>query len=168
MADLLVIYDPVREVAAIVVPEEGRAFGPAYIGEESADVLQAFIDATPWDMSDLGVFEACAAFASFLERNAPPETVAPDASTDGKVESAPSADVDTGDALAEVEAANASDVPAPAPADTDMESDPRTETVTVPCFNCGGSGMVEFGDGSPSQRCGMCAGTGKIAEEVPL
>lgn len=166
MADLLVIYDPVREVAAIIVPEEGRAFGPAYIGEESADVLQAFIDATPWDMSDLGVFEACAAFASFLSFNETPASVAPDASVDGKVESAPSADVDAGDALAEAEAANASDVPASAPADTDMEGDPRTETITVRCFNCGGDGMVEFGDGSPAQRCGMCGGTGKVTETV--
>lgn len=167
MAELAVIYDPALEVAAIINLDEQRAFGPAMVGPEAGEVLQAFIDATPFDLSELGTIEACLAFGSFLDRMVNPAEVAPDQADNGQVVTSPSADVGGGDALAQAEAAGASDVPPPPPADTDEVSDTPTKTVTAPCFNCDGSGMVEFGDGSPAQRCGMCGGTGKIKQEVP-
>lgn len=166
MDDLLVIYDRERDIATIIHAGQRRGFGPAMIGEHAPDILQAFIDATPFDISDLGVFEACNAFGSFLERAGVAAEVAADAPDNSAVESSPSGGVDNGNALADAEAANATDVPGPQPADTDMEADTRTETTVVRCFNCEGSGMIEFGDRSPAQRCGMCGGTGKITQEV--
>ena len=67
-----------------------------------------------------------------------------------------------GEALAEAEAANATDTPPEAPADTDEDESAPVTVIDVPCFNCGGGGMISFGDGSPDQRCGMCGGTGKV------
>lgn len=167
MADLQAIYDADKEIGAIVNLDNGTPLGPVMVGPAAGDILQAWLDATPFDVSELDPFTAQTAFLSFLERNAPPDEVASNAADNGEVVDKPRVTADEAVALAEHEAVGASDVPDEQPADTDREASADTVTETVRCWNCEGSGMVTFGDDQPDARCGMCDGTGKITQPVP-
>lgn len=164
MANLEVIYDPAKEIGAVVNLDNGTPLGPVMIGPAAGDILQAWLDATPFDVAGLDAFTAQSAFLSFLERNAPPDEVASDASDNGQVVAQPGVTADDAVALADREAVHASDVPDAQPADTDSEAQENPVTVTVRCWNCEGTGMVSFGDDQADARCGMCDGTGKIQQ----
>lgn len=166
MADLEVIHDPAKEMAAIVNVDTQMGWGPAMIGPDAGLVLQAFIDAMPIDISTLTEYSATQAFKSFLGRALDVDAAMGATPPAGALEPLDDSDVAAA-ALAESEAREAGrEPPAPAPADTDPPAPEAAPSQVVPCFNCDGSGMIEFGDGSPSQRCNMCQGTGKLLQPV--
>lgn len=167
MADLEVIYDPNKELACIVHVDSRMGWGPAMIGPQAGNLLQAFLDTTPFDVSELDSYAATAAFTSFLERagiKITPETT-PD--NQGSMDYTTTAAMDNGNALAEAEAVASSDVPAPQPADTDTPPDQSTAPTVVGCPNCQGTGSVRFGDDEAPQTCGMCNGSGKVTVQAP-
>lgn len=162
MAELEVIYDPAKELACIVNVDERMGWGPAMIGPNAGQILQAFIDTAPFDLTLLGSFDAQRAFTSFLERAglaAPaPET---ESDTPPVVETG-NGSVDYGNAAAEAEATAATSVPDPAPADTDAEAGESTTPTVIDCPNCGGSGEQTNGETGATEVCGMCQGRKKL------
>lgn len=167
MADLEVIFDPDKEMACIVNTESHMGFGPAMIGPFAGQVLQAFIDATPFDVSLLTEHGAAAAFASFLETQAAPAAATPanpDLSPLGPI-GGPR--VDDGRLEDRTAAESGAEPPAVQPADTDEPAPDTAASSVVTCFNCNGAGVIEFGGDEPSQRCNMCQGTGKILQAQP-
>ena len=167
MAELQVIYDPNLELAAIVNVDERMGWGPAMIGPQAGNILQAFIDTCPFDVSEMDAYTAARTFASFLDNAglaAPDTTPTPET---GTVDTSADTGVDTANALAEAEATNAGDVPAEQPADTDTPQDTSTAPTVINCPNCNGSGSIQFGDGEAPQTCGMCGGRGKVTVGAP-
>jgi hypothetical protein len=162
MDNLVVIFDPVLEIAAIVHTDNHVGWGPAMIGPDAPKQLQAFIDQTPFDIGELDTWSAASAFKQFLERNvpaAPPET--------GTVDQLPPEPVpDTTvapDALAVAEATQtAASPPAPAPADTDVVTAPPAPQQIIQCPNCNGEGAIKHGDMETAVTCGMCQGSGQV------
>lgn len=164
MTDLIIIYDPKREIAALVNPETRQGWGPAVIGEGADEALQAFIEAAPFDLTLMSPDTATLAFEGFLEGlqggAAPPPAETPDSplvGVDGN-------DADVAAAAVREAAEAAGSPPDPAPADTDPAAAPAAPMMVVECYNCGGTGSIEFGGDEPPQRCNMCQGTGKIAQ----
>lgn len=158
MADVEVIYDPAKELAAIVNVETREGWGPAMIGPQAGAILQAFIDTAPFDLTLLSSYDAARAFTSFLESSG---LAAPEAAS----ESDPVAPVESGNgsvdyqnAAAEAEATAAGDVPAPGPADTDEPEGESTTPTVIDCPNCNGSGEQTNGETGAVEVCGMCQG----------
>jgi hypothetical protein len=158
MAELEVIYDPAKELAAIINVDDRCGWGPAMLGPQAGQILQAFLDTAPFDLSLLSTYDATRAFTSFLESSglaAPPagaegDTVAPQSDGGGSM--------DYPDRLAEAEAAGATDVPAPGPADTDAPEGASTSPTVIDCPNCQGSGEQTNGETGAVEVCGMCQG----------
>lgn len=168
MAELEVIYDPAKELAAIVNVETREGWGPAMIGPNAAMILTTFLEAVPFDISNEPASVVTRYFLDFLSKvglavdETPAETPA--------METQPSGDssVANADYAAQAEAVAAPSAPAPQPADTDMAQPASTAGTVVPCVNCNGSGTVAMGEGEPSAVCGMCNGTGKLTlQPVP-
>lgn len=167
MAELMVIYDPELNVAAIVNIDEQCGWGPAMPGNNCQAILEQFVHGTPFDVSVLEPEDATRLFLSFLAA-----TGAIDDGTPGTTEplaQAPTPAIPDADAaaLAEREAHNATDVPQAQPADTDMEAHPSAPDQVMRCVNCNGAGTINFGDDMPAQQCNMCKGTGKITVGAP-
>lgn len=166
MTDLIIIYDPEREIAALVNPETQQGWGPAMIGPGADQALQAFIEAAPFDLTLLDSSTATEAFAGFLEGvraglapeagEAPASPVEPSDGA-GMAEGQPPVygSEDAGEPAAE-----------PGAADPDPEAGTAPAVQVVDCFNCGGTGTIEFGDDVESQTCNMCQGRGRIAQAV--
>lgn len=160
--DLIVIYDPELQMAALVNTAERIGWGPAMVGPQAGAILNAFVDTTPFDLTLLAGYEAKKAFDSFLQSaglDAPPEETSV---VNDPVEQAATESMANGNALAEYEAAGSSDIPAEQPADTDTQPEPEPQETTTPqgqvidCPNCNGTGQA---DGA---QCGMCQGNGKL------
>lgn len=162
MAELEVIYDPAKELACIINVDDRCGWGPAMIGPQAGNILQAFLDTAPFDLSLLGTYDATRAFTSFLESSglAAPETTA-EGETVAPVEGG-NAGMDNGNALAEAEATGAGDVPAPAPADTDDDTPESTTPQVIDCPGCNGQGTTQYDPEQPAVTCGMCQGKGKL------
>ena len=158
MAELEVIYDPAKEVAAIVNVDQRCAWGPAMVGPNAGRILETFIDTVPFVISELSTHDAVAAFTSFLDRvgMASQEATAATDSPSPQPDGHPA--VDATAAAAEAEAHNAGDVPAPGPADADMEAHEGATPEVRECPNCQGTGSVTAGDPPISRQCPMCQG----------
>lgn len=162
MSELVVIYDPNQEMAAIVNVDDRCGWGPAMVGPQAEMILRAFLDTVPFDVSEFTSYDVQRMFAGFLGQ-AGLAADAPPAESDS-METQPSGDngMANPDALAQAEAANATDVPPEQPADTDMEADTGASDHVIPCVNCNGTGMIHFGEGIPDSKCNMCNGSGKL------
>lgn len=166
MADVEVIYDPVKEMACIVNVDTRQGWGPAMIGPHAGEMLQAFVDAAPFDITLMKPDTAAEAFSQFLDQLAGRILDSEGETDTGAVERGGDSDLGVaGDDLltAAVEADSRN---ADAPADTDQGAQEAPPAQVVTCFNCNGKKVIEFGDGSEPQRCNMCQGTGKILQAV--
>lgn len=163
MSNLIVIYDQEREIAAMVDAETQEGWGPAMIGPDAYDALQAFLTALPFDPRLLSSQDAVLAFQGFVEGAAGGRSEAPPAPPEGEVEQLGGDQLDAGERLADAEAAAATDVPAPQPVDVDQDATEAPQVQVVDCFNCQGEGVIHFGDDVPDQQCNMCQGKGRIA-----
>lgn len=191
MADFIVIYDPQKEVAAIVDADNRVGFGPAMIGPNAEDLLTAFVETIPYDITEVSSYTLRDWFERFVTSfPQPAETPAGSAGAD-TVAVGPDTGV-AGAALAEhTAAASAGEPPAPAPADADLEANPgETDQVTpdpgtggAPTSQAEGAGTgvananAPTADGSPPSAppeqppyegpCYVCNGTGLVpgAEE---
>lgn len=162
MTELVVVFDPAQEMAAIVNVDEQCAWGPAMIGPNAGDILRAFLDTVPFDVTVMSAMTAQEAFSSFLLQAG---LLADAAATEGDnspVVEQGDASLDYGAARAEAEAVNATSTPPPQPADTDMDVNASPTHQMIKCPNCEGKGMIEFGGGEPPQQCGMCSGKGTL------
>ena len=163
MGELVLADNPQVEVATLVDVDELRALPICAAGPARLRILSDFLDATPFDPSIMDEVTLRTAFGQFLDRTGVlgPEA---DTATEPTMEPGGSTPDDGGAALAEAESANASETPAPAPADTDQPQSSPMAVVTVRCWNCNGTGLVEFGDDQPPAPCNMCKGTGKVEQ----
>lgn len=158
MAELEVIYDPAKELAAIVNVDNREGWGPAMIGPQAGQILQAFIDTAPFDLTLLSSYDAVKAFTSFLERTGLAAPATETASDTVAPVNGGSASMDYEQRAAEQEAAAASDVPPLAPADTDEPETESASPTVIDCPNCGGSGEQTNGETGAVEVCGMCQG----------
>lgn len=187
MSDPIVVYDPVKELAALVDPNTRTAFGPAHIGPDAEAVLDGFLLSIPYDVTTVDSDTLRSWFERYTGGTFPAPATPPAEDTQVAAEQDGNSGVD-GAALAEREAAATSgDPPPPQPADTDMEADEGTadtvteptppppvggsantrpgQTVKVPCPACNASGSVPSSEPGVSVTCNLCHGTTRI--EVP-
>lgn len=167
MANLIVADCPNLECAVLIDTDELRALPIVAAGPDRDALLQAFVDSVPFDITLLEADASLAAFGQFLERSGRLSGVAPNTSAPNPMEPPAGSGTDAEAALAETEATHAGDVPAPQPADTDQTEDSAPTPVEADCFNCNGTGRIEFGDDQPGVRCNVCAGTGRVQTMVP-
>lgn len=163
MASLIIIHDTQREIATFVDADTQQGYGPALIGPDAGDDLQAFVDAMPFDVGALTPEQLTAVFQDFAQRLAQPAPEAPAAPSPAPVEQIGDTGVAAGAQLADATAAAATDVPAPQPADTDDAAAPATPVTIIACHACQGEGTLDLGDGQGPVTCNMCQGTGQIA-----
>ena len=166
MASLTTIDDASIELACIIDMDTFTPLPIVAAGADRTALLTAFVDSVPFDITLLNAETIREGFSQFLgtrgiiTQDTPtqadqPEVVASDGTPDDGVA-----------ALAEREATYATDTPSEQPADTDEAQDTQSPTVTARCWNCDGSGRVEFGEGEPTAQCGICQGTGKVEQAV--
>lgn len=189
MAELVVIYDPALELAAIINTDERVSWGPAMIGPEAPVILQSFIDTTPFDVSELDTYTAARAFADFLDKLVAARTPAPPDPPAGQVEPSGDPGVAVPDPPGTAQGAPTDQPPAVQPADTDpgveanpspasapivhvglptgAGSPPAPQTVLQQCAVCEGTGTVQMGEGEPAAQCGLCGGSGQVTVTVP-
>jgi hypothetical protein len=166
MADIEVIFDPVKEMATIVNLDTRAGWGPAMIGPDAGTILQAFVDSMPFDVTVLHDYQAVVAFTSFLDALGSGTATPAATAALSPLEQAGASRVDE-DTLADlVAAASGPEPPDPQPADPDPEAAEGPPLTVVRCYNCNGAGKIEFGDGTEPARCNMCQGTGKL--EMPV
>jgi hypothetical protein len=187
MADLIVIFDADKQMAAIVDADTRTGFGPAMIGSDAAQQLEAFLATVPYDLTSVPSTTVRDWFEQFSEAFHPPAATAAVAADTGVVVAAGSAGVDADAAAAAAEAVNATSTPAPAPADTDMAAhqgaedqvaqavrqDPTPATVAAaqpvvqpgPCPLCNGTGNIPGTAAGELVTCNMCHGTGTVTPQ---
>lgn len=185
MTDLQVVYDPTLELGAIVDLDTNMGWGPMCPGPRGAELLQAFVDGMPFDVTILSPEQARDIFLSVFRQDAAESIQAPAAPAGGSVEpdNDPVATAAASGTPGPMEATGSA--PAPQPADTDLAADTsQTDTVTadptqvVPtipaaisteapngvtstqanCLVCNANGQ-----GSTNPACPVCGGTGKVA-----
>lgn len=166
MPEYLILDDGQREVSTIVDLETFRALPIIGVGPERINYLQGFVDATPFNLTDLDDDAIRTAYMSYLSMVTGTFPPAPDTPPEPTPEPNGRPDDYSPEVLAEQEAINAGDVPAPQPADTDMEANQGPQTVQVKCWNCEGTGHVTMDDGGQNTVCNMCRGTGRLTQEV--
>ena len=188
--DIVVTYDPVLEMAAIVDTQNRIGFGPAYIGPNANTVLEAFLDSIAYDVTEVDSAVLRDWFEQFAAVFPAPTTAETGTPVTGAVVDSPPTSVADETALAEHTATNTTETPAPAPADTDMEADAgKADTVTTdgptelppeseppnaaatydgPCPACSGTGSVPGSEGAATLTCNLCHGTGHfVATPAP-
>lgn len=162
MPDLQVIYDPDREMAALVDMETMRAAGPVGVGRDSPDQLMLFANNMPDVVLEMGSYELTRAYAEWWLATFRPDTEELAAA----VEPPPgSADYDghANPDLAEHEATETRGEPPPVgPADADVEADESAPPTVIVCPNCNGDKIIRHGDDRPDEACTMCAGKGVV------
>jgi hypothetical protein len=167
MAHIEVIYDPQKELAAIVDLDTQEAYGPAMIGPDAGSVLEMWLETLPFDITLLDHHAAVTAFRGSVLRAY--GEAAPEAATSPTrpVEPGDGQPVD-GEALAEFEAAQAgAGPPEPQPADTDVAADQGTPPTVVTCPLCSGAKVLVDDETGEQAACGMCRGTGLVSMAVP-
>lgn len=135
-------------------------------GPDRMALLAGFVRECPFDVTELDDDSMRAAFLSYLDAKGVLATDADTVVAGSGLESAPHSDDASEGKLADAEAVSAGDVPAEQPADTDTPESAPPTTVETRCWNCNGTGQMDFGDGSPSVKCGICNGTGKVQQPV--
>lgn len=179
-----VIYDQQREVAVLIDADDMRGLGPVYVGPNAEGELNAFLRTlTPAIVSGLNTFDLATASKEYWAREFAAlykAAAAPDTAPVGDVGS----EGGNAAALAEREAAAATDIPPEQPADTDMGADAGaadqvtgngTEPEGVPdpepepagpveqtCLVCNGSGQVPGDTAGTVATCALCRGSGKV------
>jgi hypothetical protein len=184
MGELVVIFDPTLEIAAIVDTDERVGYGPAMIGQHAREMLEAFVQTIPYDVSKVGSYELRDWFDTFAGSFQPPDTTPAATATAGAVEPVGSAGVDTGQvAVAEAIGGPGEGQP-PGPADTDQEAatapqapiDPAATAqpqgaaqaaapaapYSGPCYICNATGQVPGSEPGVMVACNMCRGTGHL------
>jgi hypothetical protein len=164
-----VIFDPVQELAAIINIDDRIGWGPTMIGPQAGELLSAFVDGLPFDISEVGSFQARDFFESWFQRLEGIAETTPEAagSPVGDMANA-GLDGRTDSALASMEAGR--DDPPPAqPADTDMGANPGEtppEVTATPAFVQASPAAQEIDcpacNGTPKADCPVCHGSGKF------
>lgn len=187
MADLTVIYDPTLEIGAIIDLDTNMGWGPMCPGPQGGNLLQAFVDGMPFDLTILSPEQARDIFMSVFRddaaaaiQDAPPAGDSPVVPDNDPVATAAAS------GAAEPVAETGPVVPV-APNDADMEADTsQTGAVTEPanpsgvqlntpdmaanaapvsagtanCLLCNANGQ-----GSTNPGCLVCHGTGKVTAQ---
>jgi hypothetical protein len=167
MTDLVVIYDPLLEMAAVVDIDARRSWGPAMIGSESKSILEAWIEGMPFDAGLLDSTTAATVFADWLQVVVAATQTTPATAPPGALEPPDDPGVDPA-ALAEHEASAAgAEPPAPQPADTDPQANPDPPPQVVTCPLCTGAGVTSDGADGASTTCAMCGGAKVVRMAVP-
>lgn len=188
MAELVVIYDPALELAAIINTDERVSWGPAMIGPEAPVILQSFIDTTPFDVSMLDTYTAAQMFADFLDKLVEARAAPPADPPASSVVSGGHMELDSFGVPTTAHGAPTDQPPAPQPLDTDpgveanespasapivhaglptgAGSPPVPQTVLQQCAVCEGTGTVQMGEGEPAAQCGLCGGSGQVTVAV--
>lgn len=164
MTELVIVDNPDLGIAVLVDIDEFRPLPFVAAGENREAMLLSFRDSVPFDVTIMDDATLRTAFGQFLESVADAITEAPEAPT-GEVESSGGNGDDAQIASAEREAAEYGVDPAPAPADTDQSVGGTVGLVRVRCWNCNGTGAVDFGEDQAPQQCNMCQGAGTVAVE---
>lgn len=188
MTDYIVLYDPVKEIGAIVNVDNRIGFGPAMIGPDAERALTEFMESFEYDPAEVESavlrdwFEQWAGEHFLPSEGAPGAPLSPAGSS---VESVG----DNGVALAEATAAaSAGEPPAPQPADTDPEAGeseagpvmdpiPTTgptvtdtggdqTTYVGTCFACNGEGTITIDPAVGPVLCSACRGSGHLPPPV--
>lgn len=162
MANLVVVYDADKEMAAVVDTDERRSWGPAMVGPDAGDMLQTWIGAMPFDVTILDGRVAAQLFTEWLADMVKGATETPGEAPDGSLESMGSGSLD--EALrAEAEASQAgAEPPEPGPADTDVEANEGTPATVIVCPLCNGAKQVQVGDPPEWRECDMCHAVGVV------
>lgn len=162
MANLVVVYDADKEMAAIVDTDERRSWGPAMVGPDAGDMLQTWIERMPFDVTILDERVAAQLFTEWLADMVKGATETPPTADPGPLEPLGSGSLDEAP-RAEHEAAEAGDgPPEPQPADTDPEANEGTPDTWVNCPLCNGAKQVQVGDPPEWRECDMCHALGVI------
>jgi hypothetical protein len=184
MPDLNVVYDDKLQIGAIVDLDTNMGWGPICPGPDGGNLLQAFIDGMPFDLTILSSEQARDIFLSVFREDAE-RSIASQTANDPDTLVAPHDPVATASAFGDSTIVEeASSAPPPAPADSDagatgseMTAAQTDPTVTVPysqpivadpvvpvsaptvsnCLLCNSDGT-----GSKNPGCVMCGGTGKV------
>ena len=167
MANLTVVDDAALECAVLVDTDTWTALPIVAMGENRSTLLRAFVDNTPFDLTLLKEEAMLEGWRQFLTAHGVIPEVGTDAPATDQVGAQSSNGNDAEAELADATATNTTDTPGAQPADTDAEGPPPTRTVTADCFNCNGTGRIEFGDGAEPVRCNVCKGSGTIEQTVP-
>lgn len=180
--DLIVIYDPDKEIAAIVDTNNRVGFGPAYIGPQAAGALEAFMLTVPYDMTEVSPYVLRDWFEQYAQSQFPPSATTGGEADTGAVVAGGSTGVADA-ALAEHTAiASAGEPPGAQPADTDMgahasasptvasdnggtlpeDTGPANQAAQYdgPCPACSGTGSVPGGEPDSQVMCNLCKGSG--------
>lgn len=167
MGELVVIFDRDKEVAALVDMEDRIGRGPAMIGPSAGDMLEAFLQTIPYDLTGVSSYELRRWFEQFAGPPAaptpPPAAETPAHAVDGGT------DTDVADAeLAERESVEATSTPPPQPADADTpEPAPQTASVVQTCPACNGTGNVPGAEEGQLTTCNLCTGSGRVTIQAP-
>lgn len=179
---MYIISDAEQQKSVIADDETGRCYGYITSGPGHEELLQAFMDGLATHVAAYEPHELSALWDSFTETvnelNASLQSAELDASEEHAPEVVPpDGDTETADGETGVEP------PATTPVETggdegdeenptSRSNEPSAESenshgtspmpVTMPCFNCDGSGTAPVTGG----KCGVCDGTGKI-EHTP-
>jgi hypothetical protein len=189
MADPIVIYDPVKEIATFVDPDNHIGFGPAAIGPDAEKMLDAWLATVPYDVTAVDSAVLRDWFEPFAGRFLHDAEKAGGQADPGAV--VPPGDAGVAEAaLAEHEAAaSGAEPPAPAPADADMEANPGEapavaspttaeatpspeaaappQPLTGPCPACNATGNVPGAEPGSLTPCNLCQGTGQLPTQAP-
>lgn len=164
MTELVIVDNPDLGIAVLVDIDEFRPLPFVAAGENREAMLLSFRDSVPFDVTIMDDATLRTAFGQFLESVADAITEASETTVD-QVESPDGSGDDAEVASAEREAAEYGVDPAPAPADTDQSVGGTVGLVRVRCWNCNGTGAVDFGEDQAPQQCNMCQGAGTVAVE---
>ena len=164
MANLVVVYDAAKEMAAIVDTDARMGWGPAMVGPYAGEMLEGFITSIPFDVGLLDAHQANRAFQEWLDGlgatametavTAPVGTLEPSGDSGGDEPPIPP----------EWGLGGSQDAPEPQSADTDPDAGPGTAHTLVLCPLCGGVGSTSDGEDGATRTCAMCKG----AKVVPL
>jgi hypothetical protein len=184
VTDLIVVYDPVKEVAAIVDPDNRIGIGPAAIGPDSEGLLSSWLETIPYDPKEVDSAVLRDWFEQFSQRVQAAAPVPDGTPAPSPVEPASDTGVAAAKAAEQAATATAASPPPAAPADTDMDADqgeaatvttqpqdgaqppppaePAPEPYSGPCPACSGSGQVPGGEPGTQTTCNLCHGTGNL------
>ena len=163
MTSLVILDNTLVEVAVFVDVDEFAPLPIMAAGPNRVTVLEAFRDATPFDLTVMDAGALRIAFGQFLTRVADSLDTPADNSEDAVGDDTGSDDY-AQSTLAEHTARDNTIDPAPAPADTDAQVESSVGVVKVRCWNCNGKGAIEFGDNQPPVSCNMCHGQGWVEQ----
>lgn len=188
MADYIVIYDPAKQIAAIVNADDRIGFGPAFIGPDAEKALTQFLESIDYDVSAVDSAVLRSWFEGWAGEHFQPSEAPTGPADIGAVVDNGSQGMDAAAHLAEQAAVGNTEIPPPQPADTDPDAAEGTPATVAhdtaafaelqpeggnnpppyegPCFACNGAGTVALVEGSAPVVCSACRGTGQLPAPV--